>query len=195
MVFYLFYRISGLFTGPNCTLVVACEIITWSFITQLLWRHNGRDGVSNHQPHDCLLNRLFTRRSKKTSKLRVTGLCAGKSSVTGEFPAQMASNAEKCFHSMTSSWLYHCLRSNWLSPAAIYTRALFVIGLAYILFRWLPLLFKSMRHFSQYSNYFIHLIWVALYTRLSYWGPNKSLWVGLRICDKPSPGLWWLRSL
>ena len=29
-----------------------------------------RDGVSNHQPHDCLLNRLFGRRSKKTSKLR-----------------------------------------------------------------------------------------------------------------------------
>ena len=43
----------------------------------LLWRHNGRDGVSNHQPHDCLLNRLFRRRSKKTSKLHVTGLCAG----------------------------------------------------------------------------------------------------------------------
>ena len=31
---------------------------------------------------------------RKTSKLRVTGLCAGNSSVTGEFPAQMASNAE-----------------------------------------------------------------------------------------------------
>ena len=30
----------------------------------------------------------------KTSKLRVTGLCAGNSPVTGEFPAQMASNAE-----------------------------------------------------------------------------------------------------
>ena len=29
----------------------------------------------NHQPHDCLFNRLFRRRSKKTSKLRVTGLC------------------------------------------------------------------------------------------------------------------------
>ena len=43
----------------------------------LQWRHNGRDSVSNHQPHDCLLNRLFRRRSKKTSKLRVTGLCAG----------------------------------------------------------------------------------------------------------------------
>ena len=60
----------------------------------LQWRHNGRDSVSNHQPHDCSLNRLFRRRSKKTSKLRVTGLCAGNSPVTGEFPAQMASNAE-----------------------------------------------------------------------------------------------------
>ena len=56
----------------------------------LRWCHNGHDSVSNHQPRDCLLNRLFRRRSKKTSKLRVTGLCA----VTGEFPAQMASNAE-----------------------------------------------------------------------------------------------------
>ena len=34
------------------------------------------------------------RRSKKTSKLRVTGLCEGNSPVTGEFPAQRASNAE-----------------------------------------------------------------------------------------------------
>ena len=58
------------------------------------WRHNGCDGVSNHQPHHCLLNRLFRRRSKKTSKLRVTGLCAGNSPVTGEFPAPMASNAD-----------------------------------------------------------------------------------------------------
>ena len=40
------------------------------------------------------LNRLFRRRSKKTLKLRVTGLYAGNSTVPGEFPAQMASNAE-----------------------------------------------------------------------------------------------------
>ena len=45
----------------------------------LEWRHNGRDCVSNHQPRDGLLNRLFRLRSKKTSKLRVTGLCAGNS--------------------------------------------------------------------------------------------------------------------
>ena len=68
----------------------------------LLWRHNGRGGISNHQPHDCLLNRLFRRRSKKTSKLRVTGLCAGNSPGIGEFPAQMASNAEN-----VSIWWRH----------------------------------------------------------------------------------------
>ena len=51
------------------------------FRATLQWRHNRRDGVSNHQPHDCLRNRLFRRRSKRTSKLRVTGLCTGNSSV------------------------------------------------------------------------------------------------------------------
>ena len=52
----------------------------------LQWRRNGHDGVSNHQPRDCLLSRLFRRRSKETSRLRVTGLCAGNSPATGEFP-------------------------------------------------------------------------------------------------------------
>ena len=50
----------------------------------LRWRHTGRDSVSNHQPHDYLLNRLFRRRSKKTSKLRVIGLCAGNSPGTSD---------------------------------------------------------------------------------------------------------------
>ena len=45
----------------------------------LHWRHNGHDSVSNHQLHDCLLSRLFRRRSKKISQLRVTGLCVGNS--------------------------------------------------------------------------------------------------------------------
>ena len=70
--------------------------------TSLRWRHNGRDSASNHQSYHCLLNRLFRRRSKKTSKLRVTGLCAGNSPGIGEFPAQMASNAEN-----VSIWWRH----------------------------------------------------------------------------------------
>ena len=72
------------------------------FIITLLWRHNGHDSVSNHQPHDYLLNRLFRRRSKKTSKLRATGLRTGNSPGTGEFPAQMSSSAEN-----VSIWWRH----------------------------------------------------------------------------------------
>ena len=39
---------------------------------------------------------------KKTSKLRVTGLCEGNSPVTGEFPVQRASNTEN-----VSTWWRH----------------------------------------------------------------------------------------
>ena len=50
----------------------------------------------------------FRCRSKKTSKLRVTGLCAGNSPVTGEFSAQMATNVEN----VPIWWRHHV---NWLS--------------------------------------------------------------------------------
>ena len=78
--------------SPQCDLMIALQ-----------WRRNERDGVSNHQPHDCLQNRLFWRRSKKTSKLRVISLCEGNSPVTGEFPAQRTSNAEN----VSGSWRHH----------------------------------------------------------------------------------------
>ena len=70
--------------------------------SSLHWHHNGRNGFSNHQPHYCLPNCLFRCRSKETSKLRVTGLCAGNSPETGEYPAQMASKAEN-----VSIWWHH----------------------------------------------------------------------------------------
>ena len=105
--------------GIACTLILfqfplSAHVITFIFIliyvltcaagtlTALVWRHKEHDGGSHHQPHDCLLNRLFRRRSKKTWKLRVTGLCAGNSPVTEEFPTQRASNAENA-----SIWWRH----------------------------------------------------------------------------------------
>ena len=68
----------------------------------LQWRHNDHDSVSNHQARDCLLNGLFRHRSKKAPKLHVTGFCVGNSPVTGEFPAQKASNAV-----IVSNWWRH----------------------------------------------------------------------------------------
>ena len=83
----------------------AYENIIRKMAAKLHWRHNERDGVSNHQPNDCLLNRLFSLRSKKTSKLRITGLCAGNSPVTSEFPAQKVSNTEN----VSIWWRHHDL--------------------------------------------------------------------------------------
>ena len=60
----------------------------------LQWRQNERDSVSNHRRLDCLLIRSFRRRSKKISKLRVTGLCEGNPQLIDAFPSQRASNVE-----------------------------------------------------------------------------------------------------
>ena len=99
----------GLIEDAHQLLLVEAKYGT-SFLT-LQWRHNERDDVSNHQPHDCLFNHLLRCRSKKTSKLRVAGLCAGKSPVTGEFPAQRASNAEN----VSIWWRHHEFK---ISPAS-----------------------------------------------------------------------------
>ena len=69
----------------------------------LQWHHNSCAGISNHQPHDCLLNCLFRCNSKKKFKLCVTGLCPGNSPVTGEFPAQKASDVEN----VSIGWCHH----------------------------------------------------------------------------------------
>ena len=80
--------------------------------------HNECDGVSNHLRLCYLLNRLFRHRSKKTSKHHVTGLCEGNSPVTGEFPAQRASNTEN----VSISWPHHGVNMPtcpWMSPHTV----------------------------------------------------------------------------
>ena len=99
---------------PNRVTINQCNIVYE--IKSLQWRHNERDGVSNHTPHDCSLNRLFRRRSKKASKLRVTGLCADNSPVTGEFPAQRASNAEN----ISIWWRHHVVRYHSLERLSLF---------------------------------------------------------------------------
>ena len=103
--YFLSYRTSYLIALPTCRISYVIVLPTTSYFLSypLQSPHNLRDGVSSHQPHDCLLNRLFRHRSKKTSKVRVTGLCEGNSPVTGEFPAQRASNAEK----VSIRWRHH----------------------------------------------------------------------------------------
>ena len=84
--------------------------LTWNYAKQfntrrfhygpnytLQWHRNERDSVWNHQPHDCSLKRLFRRRSMKTSKFRVSGLCEENSPVNSRTKGQLR---WKCFHLM-----------------------------------------------------------------------------------------------
>ena len=112
----------------------------------LEWHHNGRDNsISNHQPHDCLFNRLCRHRSKKTSKLCITGLCAGNSPGTGEFPTQMASDAEN----VPIWWRYHAVFCFQMSHLREHGADVFNLG-------------KNTEHFTATP----HLLERSLFVRL-----------------------------
>ena len=87
-------------------------------LLSLHWRHNDQDGVSNHQPHRCLLNRLFRRRENIKAP-RHWPLC-GEFTGTGEFPTQRASYAEN----VSIWWRHHvsCM--------------MFTYGLMWFIHRW-----------------------------------------------------------
>ena len=70
----------------------------------LQWRHDERNSVSNHRRPDCLRNRLFTRWTKKSSKLRATGLREGNSPDQW-IPGQSVSNAEN----VSIWWRYYVM--------------------------------------------------------------------------------------
>ena len=148
--------------------------ILWHRINKSLrWRHNGPDSVSNHQPHDCLLNRLFRHRSKKTSKLRVTGLCAGNSPGTGEFTAQMASYAEN----VSIWWRHHVFKlvyiENILNKFAELVR--------------MNLNWDSVNKVAGLYVYMVYLGWSGVYYgSRAHWRPYRTL--------TPDWELWWVLS-
>ena len=72
--------------------------------TALQWRHNERDGVSNHQSKDCLLYRLFRRRSKKKIKAPRHWPLWGEFIGDRWIPRTKGQWHGKCFHLMKSSW-------------------------------------------------------------------------------------------
>ena len=82
----------------------------------LQWCHNECNGVSNHRCLVCLLKSLFRNRSKKISKLSVTGLCEGNSLMISEFRTRRASNAENvsiwwCHHDSKNALV--CAKWQW----------------------------------------------------------------------------------
>ena len=142
----------------------------------LQWRHNGRNSVSNHQPHGCILNVLTRRRSKKTSKLRVTGLCAGNSPGTVEFPAQMASNTEN----VSIWWRHHGISDR---GHHIYCKSLgpFFLSIA----KQAPLYLLKVAMNDIYSTFILWnvklpLIWHSIVNKYT----NLAVWSSSVVCRK-----------
>ena len=137
----------------------------------LQWRHKRRDSVSNHQPHDCLLIRLFRRRWTKTSKLRVTGLCAGNSSGTDEFPRKWPVTRK-----MFSIWWRHHDETTRNSEILLmkYSTNFLKNSRGYLTWRTLHLMYGisnwcqlSACHCNQIQTYLTPFPLVAL-TRINY---------------------------
>ena len=95
----------------NVALYSTTEWLPWSVqIFILEWHYNEHDGVSNHQPHDCLLNRLFRRRSRKKIKApRHWPLC-------GEFTGdQWIPRTNSSAENVSICWRHHIRRIDWPS--------------------------------------------------------------------------------
>ena len=130
----------------------------------LQWRHNERDGVANHRRFNCLLNRQSRRWSRKTSKLRVTGLCEGNSPVTGEFPAQRASNAENVFIVRRAGLLWSQQDFEWRWSVPLF-KCLTVLEFSFILFDLCLLItfFNFIMNYVPIVTFWIftyHKIWI-----------------------------------
>ena len=96
-------------------------------LLSLQWRHTDHDSVSNHQPHGCLLNRLFRRRSKETSKLRVTGLCEGNS------PGPVNSPHKDQLRGNVSIWWRHHVREIHRHRRISLTKVMLWFGVFFVL--------------------------------------------------------------
>ena len=120
----------------------------WYFLDTLQWRHNDHDGVSNHQPHGCLLNGLFGQIKENIKAQRHWPLC-GEFTGTGEFPAQRASNAES-----VSIWWRHHVRfvTRPLSPSQV-TAAHTKVGYSHKCHLRVPYLQMSFSNLTRMVRY------------------------------------------
>ena len=75
----------------------------WHKLVSLPWRHNDHDGVSNHQPHGCLLNRFFQTQMKENIKAPRHWPLWGDFNGDRWIPRTKGQLRGKCFHLMTSS--------------------------------------------------------------------------------------------
>ena len=68
LIWTVLYEMTGFWsTLPNTAIFDSVHLIT-IWVVALQWRYNEHVGVSNHQPRDCLLTRLFKAQIKENIK-------------------------------------------------------------------------------------------------------------------------------
>ena len=72
----MYFNVLSMLKIPNLHELCVPPPFPSVYIHTLQWRHNELDDVSNHQPYDCLLNRLFRRRSTKYPSCKLLRLGA-----------------------------------------------------------------------------------------------------------------------
>ena len=86
---YISEKMYHVIMALQCTYICVCVcIFVCALVCPLEWHHNECNGLSSHRQLDCLLKQLFRCRSKKTSKLHVTGLCEANPPMTGKGPVK-----------------------------------------------------------------------------------------------------------
>ena len=93
------------YPGQGNLTSILCILVSLLLITAppLQWRHNERDGISNHQPNDCLLNCLFKAQIKENIKAPRHWPLYAEFTDNRWIPRTKGQLCEKCFHLMTSS--------------------------------------------------------------------------------------------
>ena len=140
----------------------------------LQWRHNEREGISNHPRDDCLLSRWFRCRSKKISKIRVTGLCAGKSPVNspykGSVTRKMSPFDDVIMHHRKSETAYNYLiiETGWRLYVSdqghhwfwlwLYITTVFLHGLILI-----PSWINNYIHYSVCGWHYLTIPWISTF--------------------------------
>ena len=138
----------------TCAVFVLLHRQSFELLTTnaLRWHHNERGGVSNHRRFDCSLNRLFSRRSKKTSlKAPRHWPLWGEFTCDQWIPLTKGPKRGKCFYLMTSSW----------HPLQVWVLSLTLVQSMQVKYAWrilvklTPTIAKqstSMRHMMMSSN-------------------------------------------
>ena len=154
------------------------SVCWWTVVNDITVTSCRARWVPNHRRLDCLLNHLFRRRSKKTSKLRATALCEGKPPVTCGFPSYKASYTENIY----IWWSHHemgiFVRSPHFPIPNFFSHPSVTIGCHLEL--WIRGFFNSVSHpvslgprlvaiFQMtYSKTFSSLFWMIFHWNLLY---------------------------